>query len=427
MDKIVNISFVVCMFLAMEAIDFGFFDFHLYYALMVFCLPLLIYKYRTIDYWLFIVLLTLFLNGILNVLFENNDILSLIKSTSGIIFAYWFYFLVIKHNNFDLTKLFRLYYKFAFWIAVIGLAQFFSYLIGFKYGYDLSWLGFRVMGVSDLGGNSFYPIHSITGEPSSFALLLSPAVYISMCKLFKRGIDFGSNLDAILILVTYPLSQSSTGYFAIFISLLVLNLNQIKGKRILIAGITLPGSVLLLYTISPKFQERLESSFQLFTGEVVLQAATEQNSNGSSLILYNHFVIASENANDHPFGTGIGSHHHAFEKYNSLQTWFTGYGKHALLLNVHDASSLFNRILSEMGYVGIIFTILFLYKNFIRSDPTGNNLILTNHASLVILCTALLRSGHYFVYGLPFFVFCYYYSKKITVSNNKVSLHSAVS
>lgn len=419
MDKLIKATFVICIFLALQSIRLGFLDFYYYYLLIFITLPYLVYTYRTMDKWLLIVLLYLSSISTLNILLGNNDFLSFSKSLVGITLAYWFYSLVIKHANYRIDKLMRIYYYFAYWAAIIGLVQFVSFLIGFRYGYDLSWLGLRVMTASDLGTGRFYPIHSIAGEPAAFGFMMAPAVYIAVARVSGSEIGFGTRHVAIVILLALVLTQSSASYFALLVSIVLVSLNKINVKRIFISAFGLILSIFILYSISPKFHDRLDSSIQLMTGSVVLDAANTSNSNGSSLILFNHLIIAIRNASDHPFGTGLGSHHLAFERYNTLRLWITGYGKDAVALNIHDASSLFNRIISEMGYVGLFFTTWFIIKNFLKSDTENKLMVIVNHASLLSILSALLRSGHYFVLGLPFFILCYYYSKILSNQNEK--------
>jgi hypothetical protein len=419
LDIFFNISFVVSVFLAMQSIHLGFVDFYYYYVFIILSFPLLLYKHRSIDFWLAIVLFYLLILGIINIIFNNNDLPSVIKNILGVSIAFWFYYLIIKNNHFNIEHLFSLYYKFSFFTAIVGFIQFFSFIVGFKHGYDLSWLGLRVMQPADIAGTIFYPIHSFTGEPSAYAFLLSPAIYIAICRLNNSGFQVGSKFNAIVIIVSYILSQSSTGYFAILVVITIINLNRINFSRLVLALIGLPTVIFLLISISTKFQQRLFSSLQLITGSIVVDASSTGEAHGSSLILFNHFLVAKRNAVDHPFGTGIGSHHLAFEKYNSLYVWFTGYGPYGELLNINDASSLFNRILSEMGFVGIICVALFIYSNFLRSGTASSELVMINHASLIAIFTALLRNGHYFIFGLPFFILCYYYTKVLSKSRPK--------
>ncbi|MDQ6481885.1 hypothetical protein [Dyadobacter sp. LHD-138] len=416
MSKFINFSFIVSIFLPLSQISLGFVDLYYYYVLVIVLFPILLFKYRTIDFGLFAVLLFLFVTGLINVSLGNNELFSFSKIYLSITIFYCFYFYIIKSKDFDLAYLFRLYFKASLVTAFIGFVQFFSYLVRFKPGYNLSWLGLRVIAPGELGGNLLYPIHSITSEPAAFSLLLAPAVYMSLFSFTKKELPFPiSKSQAILIISSFILTQSSTGFFALFIALILINFHRINFSRVLIASVTLSAVFITLYSVSIKFKDRLDSSIGLLTGEIIADAIEGGDTNGSSLILFNHFIIAKKNASDHPFGTGLGSHHVAFYKYNTLKAWFTGFGPDATVLNINDANSLFSRILSETGYVGIFLTILFIMKYFIRSGPPY--LVMINHSCLVAIFTALLRQGHYFILGLPFFILCYYYSAEFVKQN----------
>jgi hypothetical protein len=415
MNKIRDISFVICIFLSLSAIPLGFIDLYYYYLVIILVFPLLVLKHKTIESGLTAILSYLLLFGTVHVLLGNNDLFSFAKVFISILVSYWFFYLIIRDAEFDFLYLFKLYYRYAFFTALIGLVQFLSFIIGFKFGYNYSWLGLRNIGATEFAGSRFYSVHSILGEPAAFAILISPAVYIAVSRLWigKSDEEFGKKWHAIVIVIAYLLTQSSTGYMILLAVVLLINFQKINFMKVSLAVILLPLMILALYTVSPKFKDRLDDSIGLISGKIVFDVVNNENSaNGSSLILFNHFIIAKSNALDHPFGTGLGSHHVAFARYNSLQTWFTGYGPFAAILNLHDANSLFSRILSEIGYVGVVCALLFIYRYFIRSGP--EHLLLINHASLVILLAALLRGGPYFTLGLPFFLYCYYYTSRFS-------------
>lgn len=413
MNRLIELSFISCIFLSLNSIPLGFIDFYYYYIVAIIAFPLLIWMYQKVDIWLLFGFFYLFIIGLINVFLGNNEFAQFIKVFVGTFVFFLLFYFIIKYKKFDLWYLFTLYYRFAVFHAYIGLIQFLSFLIGFKYGYDFSWFGARTMRPDEIAGFLVYPIHALVSEPAAFVIVQSAAIYFAIGRFLKsNSMKIGTYADAVVIISTFILSLSSTGYFALFISILLLFSKQINFKRIVAASIVLPGTVFLLYTSVPKFQERFNTMFLLMAGRIYVDATYGEDAAGSSLILANHFLIAKENANNHFLGTGLGSHHVAFQRYNKLETWFTGYGPHGILLNENDASSLFSRILSEMGYVGILAVLLYLFRFYIRKDSVPWTSI--NHASLVFILTMLLRGGHYFLLGLPFFVLSYYYSSKLS-------------
>jgi hypothetical protein len=415
MNKVRDISFVICIFLSLSAISLGFIDLYYYYIVIILVFPLLVLKHKTIETALIIILSYLLIFGILNVLLENNDLFSFAKVFVSILVYYWFFYLIIRDAEFDILHLFKLYYKYAVVTSIIGLIQFFSYMVGFKVGYNYSWLGLRNIGAAEFAGSKLYAVHSILGEPAAFAILISPAIYIAVSRIWfeKSNSFFGKKWQAVVVISAYLLTQSSTGYMVLLVVALLVNFQKINFLKLSIVAILIPLLALVLYAVSPKFKDRLNSSIGLISGNIVIDAVQNiESTNASSLILFNHFIVAKSNALDHPFGTGLGSHHVAFARYNTLQTWFTGYGPSSAVLNLHDANSLFSRILSEAGYIGIICSLIFAYRYFLRTGP--HHLIVINHASLVIILSAFLRGGPYFAFGLPFFIYCYYYTSKFS-------------
>lgn len=413
MNKLKDFSFVICTFLPLSGINLGFIDLYYYYIVIVIVFPLLLFKYKTIDQSIVLACIYLFFIGIFNVIGNNNDLFSFIKVFLSVLVFYWLFYLIIKGSDFDLKYLFKLYYKWSIVTAYIGIIQFFFFLIGFEYGYNYEWIGLRNIGLGELGGTAVYPVHSVLGEPAAFASVMAPAVYMALYTIWNKNsnIHTGSSLHAMVIITSYILTQSSTGYVTLLMAILLINLKRINFLKLSLGIIALPALVITLYSVSPKFQDRLDSSINLLTGKIIIDAVQNSDkANGSSLILFNHFIISKRNALDHPFGTGLGSHHIAFQRYNTLQSWFTGYGEGSIILNLHDANSLLNRILSELGIAGVIFTIIFMIKYFIRNDDSYYSLI--NQASLIVIFANLLRGGSYFIFGFPFFILCYYYSHK---------------
>lgn len=417
MNRLVEISFISCIFLSLNSIPLGFVDFYYYYLVVIVVFPILFVMYRKVDKWILFGFSYLLIIGLLNVILGNNELSQFIKVYIGAFVFFLLYYYIIKYKNFDLWYLFRIYYRFAVFHAYIGLIQFLSYLVGFKYGYDFSWFGARTMRPDEIAGLLVYPIHALVSEPAAFVIVQSAAMYFAIGRFLKsNSAKIGSYADAIVIISTFILSLSSTGYFALFIILILLFSKQLNFKRIIAACIVLPGMIFLLYTSVPKFQERFNTMFLLMAGRIYVDATYGEDAAGSSLILANHFLVASENAKNHFFGTGLGSHHVAFQRYNKIEAWFTGYGPNSMLLNENDASSLFNRILSEMGYVGILAVFIFLMKFYIKDESVP--WIAINHSSLVVILTLLLRGGHYFILGLPFFILSYYYSSKLSNINS---------
>jgi hypothetical protein len=132
---------------------------------------------------------------------------------------------------------------------------------------------------------------------------------------------------------------------------------------------------------------------------------------GSSLILYNNYQVAVRNFDDYYLGTGLGSHPIAFAKYSLTK----GSKIRGIDLNGMDGSSMFNRLLSETGVVGVGLFLLLIFKGFVKRNtdvPINGSYWIISNACLTLILLNLLRQGHYFLHGFPLLVWIYYYNKR---------------
>jgi O-antigen ligase len=134
-------------------------------------------------------------------------------------------------------------------------------------------------------------------------------------------------------------------------------------------------------------------------------------------VLYNNYYIAKENFKRNPlFGTGLGSHPIAFDKYSLTKSSDVI----QITFNKADANSMFLRLLSETGLYGVIFIIYFLVRHYFWRGKSADdeNWIISNALAIIIILY-LLRQGHYFLNGFPFFLWLYYYTWKINREERK--------
>jgi O-antigen ligase len=131
---------------------------------------------------------------------------------------------------------------------------------------------------------------------------------------------------------------------------------------------------------------------------------------GSSFVLYNNYHIALENFKLHPlFGTGLGSHPVAFDKYSLTNLT----GAVDIEFNKMDANSMALRLMSETGLYGlfVMFFILFKCWIFKQRAASEEHWVMSNGLALIIILY-LARQGHYFLNGFPFFLWMYFYLAK---------------
>ncbi|MGZ3899736.1 MAG: hypothetical protein ACXVNM_12865 [Bacteroidia bacterium] len=377
------------------------FEFYFGYLIYIVLLPGFISKYG-LNRSLFFIFLVLLITGIANVALNNNTFTLFFKVFTGLMLSYFFYYYVILEFNSNVDQLFKWYLKGAYIAAIIGLIQFISYQIGFELGYNYNWI-LNKWGVVK-GGNFGIRINSIFGEPTHLGAVMAGAFFISLYNVIRKETYFLSKFQSVVIIVVYILSFSGLGQAGIFLSLIFLSISFgfIRYIFILIpVGIVLFN---ILYNNVSDFRERYQSTVDLFSnGKFVLG-----KTHGSSFILFNNYNVALENfKTNFLFGTGIGSHPVAFEKY-SLAKEIKVYGFN---LNSADANSMLLRLISETGLFGVLIFLVIIFKCYVRRDAENETYHwLISNAILIMILLNLFRQGHYFLNGFPFFVLLYYFN-----------------
>lgn len=377
------------------------FEFYLGYLVYILLLPIFFVKYQ-INKWLVFIFFILLVFGILGVYSGNNSVGQFAKIFSGLALSYFFYYYVVVELGYEVDQLFKWYLLAAYIVALIGIIQFISFHVGFKYGFDYRWLlnkwGFNK------GGNFGIRINSILGEPTYFAALLSSAFFVSVYNIISKQPFYLSKTRSWIIVISYILSFSGLGQAGIFFTFLFLTVSY-GAIRYLI--LLIPGSIIIFYALYNNvedFRGRYDGLISMFSGEEFELGKTH----GSSFILYNNYTVALKNFFSNPFfGNGLGSHLTAFDKF-SLAKNFHVFGFN---LNGQDASSMFLRLMSETGLFGLSIFFLIIFKCYVRRDPykISYHWIVSNSILIMILLN-LFRQGHYFLNGFPFFVILYYYN-----------------
>ena len=140
----------------------------------------------------------------------------------------------------------------------------------------------------------------------------------------------------------------------------------------------------------------------------------------------NFFVSSKSFASNPLLGNGIGSHSISRSKYlgniEGIEIFEEIGMEH---LNAKDAGSLFSRLMSELGLLGIVGVIYFIWKFYVPTtkNKLTNNTIISRAILLYFFCK-LLREGHYFSPEMYFFIYIYINNKIFSLENrfNKLEL-----
>jgi len=345
----------------------------------------------------FILILSLY-----NVYLGYDKIELLLKQVFGICAsAFWFYTLIRINNN-DVKRLFTVYLNIAFVVASIGLIQEASYLLHFGPGYDYS---------SFLPYWTFHPtqkllrINSILPEPAGFCVVMAPALFVSICSLVEKGKYTLSRLKSIIVIVSFILSLSSTGYLGLIIALLLIMCRYRRFRdsvTIIILGVMF---LILAFNISVDFRSRVTDSFNILTKRSSLAKV-----NLSTFALAKNALVACDVFKAKPIiGAGLGSHELSFKKFDLKFSRVEGGADN---INMQDAGSLLIRFVSEMGLLGLLLFLVFMKKFYLSSkNNTDGYLWVINNSILVLFIVRLFRVGHYFSDGFFFFFWLYYFTK----------------
>jgi hypothetical protein len=388
------------------------FEFYFGYLIYIVLLPVFFRRYKLpVELvYIFIILIAV---GVLNVELGNNQYKNFIKVGLGVIMSYSFYYFVVQESNINVKKLFEYYLFGSFIICVIGIVQVISFKVGFSPGYNFRWV-LNKWGITP-GGIFGIRMNSIFAEPSHFAEVISAAMFVAVRDLFVKEKYYFSSKQSLVVIIAYLLTYSSTGYIALFVTMVLFMINFGLVRYILVVIPLLFFVFNFIYDNASGFQIRVDSQIELFQGGEI----NIGKHHGSSIIQYNNFHVSVENIKEFPFfGTGLGSHEHAFEKHSLTKNIAT----EGFSWNSKDANSMLFRLMSETGLFGVFLMFFVIFKFYVNRPRINNDLEnpywLISNAILVMIVIKLVRQGHYFLNGFPFFIMLYYYSWLLNKKRN---------
>ncbi len=382
----------------------GLFDFYINYIFMAFFLLFYIFHYRTINInrTFAYVLILFIISSFLNTLYLSNPISSLVKPTIGFIFYGIVYYLLVRINNYNVEKLFRVYLQLAFVVALIGIFQEISFFIGFEYGYDFRYFIPRIVNPQIQSG--MLRVTSIMQEPTHFGTAMIPAFFISVLNILERRSDFISKKASFLIIISTLLTFSLVVYVGIVAAFILIMLNYRNVRLIVACAVILVATMFISYRYLPIVKMKVSETVAVISGKKPLNSV-----NLSTFAFCSNGFIAYKSFMRNPlFGSGLGSHPTSYDRYiaqiiNPAEIWCT--------LNRDDASGLFFRLISETGLLGTFLFLYFIIKFYV-SRKKDNHLWAISNSIVCLFILSLLRQGNYFYGGLIFFVFMYYFVNK---------------
>ncbi len=334
----------------------------------------------------------LFIHSIVMNIISGYSLFKFFQQFGLLLIMYIGYNQVYKYCHISLKNWFLKYVNLAFVLSILGLFQF---VIAICTGLNI--FPFTLDGYET---QSSIRLHSILLEPGYFASVVAPAAAFVVldkdyCKKYR--------LRSFIIIAAYILTLTTIAFVVLFI-ILFFKINQyIKWiKPVLISMFVCIGGWVItnLEDVSQE-NDNLPSQLQDIQLKVTQTLTVFENATPEDFELLNLSSYASLtnywiafHAPHRLLGTGLGSHESNYEKM--YQSNFMHYG-----LNQTDAYSMFARLLSEFGWIGICIYFYFLYKYYNKNEVISLCLF-------VFFVSYLIRGGHYTIYGVAFFHFLYY-------------------
>ena len=340
----------------------------------------------------------------LNTISYIKSIVGLIIMSTGI-FSYFFFY------RERYIKILNSYYKLAYYISLLSIIQISLFVTtGYTFKPQGMFHGFHPFEVEMLG---FLPrAIGLSREPAHFAMLLLPAIIISVVGYLRVGETFIKlkSHHQFVIILSFIMSFSVVGYFCFFICLLFIYFNYMKKSVLLsmIIAFFMMGIIAFILTSS------LRAKFVRLP-DMVLNYQTYRfsvNDLSGYALLTNALIAKEALIESNFFGTGYNTHQISYEKF--IYTIFKESQIIMYGLNQKGAGSLFLLIISEFGIPGVLFIILFVKYFWIKNNYDSEILKFTNNLSFLMLFSFGLRNGAILNFWLYFFLALSYYTYRMS-------------
>lgn len=241
-------------------------------------------------------------------------------------------------------------------------------------------------------------LQSIFKEPAHYVIVIIPACYYFLKE--KKYLLFG------ILFGTLILSNSSLGYIGCALMFIVPNISWRRVMYLLASVPIVIGVLYYVYQEYPFFKMRIEETYESMN--VINTGKFREYTNLSSYALISNLNIAKQNIEDHPLGSGIGSHVYmhtsVYLKNIRPPEYLRFQKKHDI--NASDANSLFTRMVSELGIFGFLLIVTLLY---LAAKVFSYKEMALAQGIFIYILLKLFRDGHYFPPELFFFIWLFYY------------------
>lgn len=347
------------------------------------------------------------IQSLICIMIGDDTLSSFLKQYVSIIISATYWLTCITLSN--INEYIDLYKRAAIFTSFVAIFQFIASLLGLNSLSNMQWLVKSQQQTT--GGRAA----AFLNEPSVCALVLFPIFFLGLYKLIGKNRKFLekriSTWETLVVFMGFASTVSSSGFIGAAIAVLIIAFEYgFKLKQLVIFFLVF---VLFgyLYNNVSFVNERIGDTLDVINGSKNLSLA---NVSTQTLIL-NKDIAFDSFKYSHGLGSGLGSHPISYAKY------INGYNAVYLYhLNQEDANSMFLRIISELGVLGIGIYILFLFGYRIKKGERSIYKII----SLMCLGYILMRMtrfGHYFDCGYFMFISLYYRCYQVTKYREKIN------
>ena len=300
------------------------------------------------------------------------------------------YYQIFRYCQIPVSEWFRRYVSLVYILSIIGIVQFVimsaTQIDIFPYTLD----GTMTQNTGRL--------HAMLMEPGSFTAFSIPAAaYVFLAPGFMKY----NRMKSLVIGIALILTLTTSMIVAVVIILFLKFYYYFKYLRIGLVVCFIVGVCWCInnrdilssseYFVNPQLRAIQEKITQTLSMVEYAEPEDFEHLNTSSYVILTNYWIAF-NAPCRILGTGLGTHAQNYERM--YKSDFGGYG-----LNKDDAYSMFARLYSEFGVLGLCLYAFFLIRYY--------NII--SLCLIVFFISYLIKGGHYMLYGTAFFHIVYYF------------------
>lgn len=371
-----------------------------------------VYTSNILKYFLLVLISSLIIIYIVG--YQYSKCIQQIVLLAIFIFSYEQFY---KHNKNDMLELFRKYIKLTYIASLFGILQEIVYsLTGINIA---NYIGFYHSTLPIT--NHIMRMTSFLSEGGYFGTILIP----SLIYLFYYNDALNVlNKKKYIILIASLFTLSPFVYICLSVILLFKIIKAFKyAKNILLVLLIIFVSYGVKIIVSSEYRQessgiegifmRIKDSCRMISMINPHDLYQIANLNSSSAVLASNAYIGFYGPS-RLFGTGLGTNAQSHDKLiaNSFDQDYAFAD-----LNADDGYSLFNRILSEFGFIGVALYSLFILKHFNRKNDL-------NKCIFFILICWFLRGGSYVDFGTISAHFFYFYTSKFNFNFKIYDFHN---